>query len=334
MPKNNKQVNFTKKIDCSGFIELGLNNEEINQSLIEFVWFFNGSNNIKFLLDNNHHGFIDVLYQKYNNEIDNLIKYYDLSNIIEESEFCHGWFSNWKQLQKFTENEFVAKIKTDFEFSSIWADFGVSDSLEFRNWGIEISFDTDDRASVSKKGKDQFRQLINSLAIDPENGSHIINIYNISNLEERLVKSNLLLIKFFCEKLSYDERIEWFFKNHYETGMELCILKDSFKKENLDSIKWYDTLVSIPKYKLNIISDYNDIDNNLELDKNILFNCFFLKFVSKLFNMLPNSIILNSIYKSNDGNKKRIKNKYSININDKNFDSLNLEIQDFNIKIK
>jgi len=35
-----------------------------------------------------------------------------------------------------------------------------------------------------------------------------------------------------------------------------------------------------------------------------------------------------------DGNKKRIKNKYSININDKNFDSLNLEIQDFNIKIK
>jgi thymidylate synthase len=334
MSKNNKQIYFTKKINCSNFIELTLSEEEVNQNLIEFVWFFNGTNNIKFLLENNHYGFIDILYKKYNNEIDNLIKYYDLSNIIEESDFCHGWFSNWRQLQKFSQSEFVAKIKTDLEFSSIWADFGISDSLEFRNWGIEISFDSEDRGSISKKGNDQFRQLINSLAMDPENGSHIISLYNVSNIEERLVKNNLILIKFFCEKLNYDQRVEWFFQNHYETGMELDILKDNFKKENLDSIKWYDSLVSIPKYRLNIASDYNIIENNLELDKIILFNSLFLKFVSKLFNMLPNNVMVNSIYKINDSNKKRTKIKYNISVVDKKFDSLNLEIKDFNIKIK
>ncbi len=334
MSKNNREVCFTKKIDCSNFIELTLSEEEIRQNIIEFVWFFNGSNNIKFLLDNNHHGFIDILYKKYHNEIDNLIKYYDLTNIIEESDFCHGWFSNWKQLQKFSQDEFIAKIKTDIEFSTIWADFGISDSLEFRNWGIEISFDSEDRGTVSKKGEDQFRQLINSLAIDPEKGCHLINFYNVSNIEERLIKNNLLATKFFCEKLDYDERIEWFFQNHYETGMELEIVKENFKKENLDSIKWYDTFVSIPKYRLSVVSDYNLIENNTELDKILLFNYLFLIFVSKLFNMLPENIIVNSMYRLKEGNKKRIKNKYEVNIIDKKFESLNLEINDFNIKIK
>jgi len=331
MSKNKKELNFQKKINCSEFIQLSLNENEIREQIIEFIWFFNGTNNVNFLLDNNNYNFIDLLYKKYFDEIEKLIKYYDLAEIIEETESFHGWFRNWKNLEKFNKEEFVGKLKTDVEFSSVWADFGISDSLEFRNWGIQISFDTNDNGVVSQKGKDQFKQLINSLSQNPENGFHIINYYNISNIEERLTKNDLILNKFFCEPMSYEERVKWFFHNYYETGMELPILMESFKKENLDFVKWYDSNVSIPKYKLNIIADYNTIDSDENLEKKILFNYLFISYISKLFNMIPNKIYINSLYrfKGKSNKKNLLILNYKIKIGKKDFQSLSLDINDF-----
>jgi hypothetical protein len=331
MPKNKKELNFRKKINCSDPLELSLDYHEVRENLIEFIWFFNGTNNSKFLLDNNHHGFIDILYKKYCNEIDNLIKHFELSEIIEESEFFHGWFSNWKQLEKFTQIEFVAKIKTDPEFSNIWADFGMSDSIEFRNWGIEINFDNQDKGTISKRGKDQLKQIINSLATDPVDGFHVFNFYNLNNIEDRLIKNNLLYIKIFCEEIKYEDRVRWFLENYYETGMEYEILLDSFKKENLDAVKWYDQIIFVPKYRINFISDYNTIEDNIDLEKKTLFNFFFINYISSLFKMLPNNIFINATYNLNKKITKKDKKKYKIDIKKKQFDSLILEIDDFKI---
>lgn len=332
MKKEKKDINFKQKINISNSIQLSLTPQEVKDQIIEFVWFFNGSNNLIFLLENNNYNYVDLLFKKYCDEIEKLIIYYDLKEIIEESEFCHGWFKNWKNLEKFNKQEFTNKLKTDIEFSSVWSDFGFSDSLEFRNWGVQINFDNEDRGKISQKGKDQFRELINSLANDPENGTHIINYYNITNIEERLVKNNLLYNKFYCEPLSYKERIEWFFVNHYETGMELEIIMESMKDKNLDFYSWYDGHVSIPKFKLNIVADYIKLENNNQTDKEILFNYLFLLYVSKLFNMLPNSIELNVLYKTKERlDKKKLQN-YTIEIGDKKFDSLGLKIADYIIK--
>lgn len=332
MKKEKKDINFKQKINISNSIQLSLTPQEVKEQIVEFVWFFNGSNNVTFLLENNNYNYIDLLFKKYCDEIDKLIIYYELKEIIEESEFCHGWFKSWKSLEKFNKQEFINKLKTDIEFSSVWSDFGFSDSLEFRNWGIQINFDNEDRGKVSQKGKDQFRELINSLANEPENGTHIISYYNLTNTEERLIKNNLLYNKFYCEPLSYKERVEWFFMNHYETGMELEIIMESMKDKNLDFYSWYDGYVSIPKFKLNIIADYIKLENNNQTDKEILFNYLFLLYVSKLFNMLPNSIELNVLYKTKERlDKKKIQN-YTIGIGDKKFDSLALNITDYIIK--
>lgn len=53
----------------------------------------------------------------------------------------------------------------------------------------------------------------------------------------------------FRKKLTYEERINWFMINYYETGMEYEILLDSMKDEDLNNIKYYDEIISIPKYK-------------------------------------------------------------------------------------
>ena len=51
-------------------------------------------------------------------------------------------------------------------------------------------------------------------------------------------------------ELTYEERIQWFISNYYETGMEYQSLLVTMKDEDLDNFKWYDDVVSIPKYKV------------------------------------------------------------------------------------
>ncbi|MEK6829865.1 MAG: hypothetical protein AABY15_07130 [Nanoarchaeota archaeon] len=48
-------------------------------------------------------------------------------------------------------------------------------------------------------------------------------------------------------ELTYEERVEWFVANYYETGMELRIMLDSLKNDNLDKFKWYDEIIRFPK---------------------------------------------------------------------------------------
>jgi hypothetical protein len=49
-------------------------------------------------------------------------------------------------------------------------------------------------------------------------------------------------------ELTYEQRIKWFIQNYYESGMEYESLLVSMKNENLDALKWYDEIISIPKY--------------------------------------------------------------------------------------
>jgi hypothetical protein len=51
------------------------------------------------------------------------------------------------------------------------------------------------------------------------------------------------------EKLTYEERVQWFVNNFYETGMEYEAMLDNMKGQDLDNFKWYGDIVKIPKYK-------------------------------------------------------------------------------------
>jgi hypothetical protein len=51
------------------------------------------------------------------------------------------------------------------------------------------------------------------------------------------------------EKLTYEERVQWFVSNFYETGMEYEAMLDNMKNQDLDNFEWYGDIVKIPKYK-------------------------------------------------------------------------------------
>lgn len=51
------------------------------------------------------------------------------------------------------------------------------------------------------------------------------------------------------ELATYEERIMWFMKHYYETGMEYDLLLISMEGADLDNFPWYDDIIQIPKYK-------------------------------------------------------------------------------------
>jgi hypothetical protein len=50
-------------------------------------------------------------------------------------------------------------------------------------------------------------------------------------------------------QLTTKERIIWFVRNYYETGMELDYCLDKLKDADLDNFHWYGKRLVIPKYK-------------------------------------------------------------------------------------
>jgi hypothetical protein len=50
--------------------------------------------------------------------------------------------------------------------------------------------------------------------------------------------------------LSQEDRIKWFVRNYYETGMEMELLLVSMKDTDLDNFVWYGEKIDIPKSSL------------------------------------------------------------------------------------
>lgn len=273
-----------------------LSKEELRQLKHQFVWFFNGENNVSTLFKSDIYLFVDVLYEKYVKELNNIIEIFKdgIEDSSSEDFFSNleinGWFSDISKLKFLSKEDFCLKIKENSNFSAIWGDLGVTDQLELRNWGINLGYDKNDDAFIKQKGFDQILSLVESLKIKPNSEEHIITFFNPTNKEFRLTPSQLYFLNFHCVELSYKERIEWFLIHYYETGMEFEILLDSFKDKNLDGFIHYDETISIPKFKLNLNITKSKMQNKKQIEFNYYFFLLFLKVIAKHCNMTEGSI--------------------------------------------
>lgn len=69
---------------------------------------------------------------------------------------------------------------------------------------------------------------------------------------EEIKKGNYNFEGIGLDILTYEERIQWFVQNYYESGMEYQMLLITLKDEDLDHFKWYDEFLKFPKYKYEI----------------------------------------------------------------------------------
>lgn len=290
--KSNTNKSLLVELDCRQPLDSILTDSEIHDVRTEFVWFFTGQNNAQPLLAQRNLKYLEVLYQRYKSEIKKMRDYYGLDDIIGDAEYAHSWFSDWKKMELLSREQFLDKMKLNSDFAMIWADLGITDSLEFRHWGITVQYDLNDEATVKNAGKDQLTELINSIISKPEEGTHCLTLMNPANMNDRTIPLGLITSQFTCNKMSYEERIKWLFENHYETGMEYGILLETMKNEDLDKIRWYNEFITIPRFKLSVFSNYASIKDRNACDQTTMFNHMFLMTMASLLNMVPEKIVV------------------------------------------
>ena len=131
-----------------GFPLLTTKKIAIKTMVTELKWFLKGDTNIKYLLDNNCHIWDGDAYKRYC-----------------KLQVPHDHFE--------TQEEFVKLIKTNDKFAAKWGELGPIYGKQWRNWGIESSY----------KEIDQLENLIVGLINEPNSRRHIVNSWNVSELE-------------------------------------------------------------------------------------------------------------------------------------------------------
>jgi len=132
-----------------GFPILTTKKVAFNTMVTELKWFLRGDTNIKYLVDNGCNIWNGDAYKNYLNK-----------KTQYDSDF-------------YEQNDFILEIKTDDEFAKKWGELGPIYGKQWRNWGIESSY----------KEIDQLENLIVGLINEPNSRRHIVNSWNVSELE-------------------------------------------------------------------------------------------------------------------------------------------------------
>jgi thymidylate synthase len=93
----------------------------------ELLWFLRGDTNIKFLVDNNCHIWVGDAYKRYCTEWSK----YPSEGIFNSNEYSSP---TEHEAVRFTQEEFINKIKTDDEFAKKWGELGKIYGHGWRNW--------------------------------------------------------------------------------------------------------------------------------------------------------------------------------------------------------
>ncbi len=115
--------------------------------MTELKWFLKGDTSIKYLVDNGCNIWNGDAYQKYCNT---LKEHYDGGGDIA------------------TQGQFIRMIKDDAEWASIWGDLGPIYGKQWRDWN----------------GKDQIKELIKNLKLNPDSRRLMVSAWNVGELSE------------------------------------------------------------------------------------------------------------------------------------------------------
>lgn len=132
--------------------------------IVELLWFLSGNTNIQYLVKNNVHIWDDWCYENY------------------EKSFGVGEFA-----EKYTQDEFIERIKTDDEFAKKWGDLGDAYGKQWRNYG-EVKTEEYEGTGIggvdyystriAQKGFDQLSWLVNEIKNNPDSRRLLVWAWN------------------------------------------------------------------------------------------------------------------------------------------------------------
>ncbi len=139
-----------------GFPLLTTKKMAVGAIMTELKWFLKGDTNIKYLVDNGCNIWNGDAYKKY---CDALQDHYDGGGDIA------------------TREQFIRMIKDDPEWARIWGELGPIYGKQWRGWFMYND-------SVEPVFRDQIKELVRGLKLNPNSRRHIVSAWNVGDLDD------------------------------------------------------------------------------------------------------------------------------------------------------
>jgi thymidylate synthase len=139
-----------------GFPLLTTKKMAVGSIMTELKWFLKGDTNIKYLVDNGCNIWNGDAYKKY---CDALQDHYDGGGDIA------------------TREQFIRMIKDDPEWARIWGELGPIYGKQWRGWFMYND-------SVEPVFRDQIKELVRGLKLNPNSRRHIVSAWNVGDLDD------------------------------------------------------------------------------------------------------------------------------------------------------
>jgi len=243
----------------------------------ELLWFLRGDTNIKYLLNNDCNIWTGDCYQNYSKcwEKNPMTT---IGKLVGELPFA--------KMVKFTQEEFIDKIKTDGEFAKKWGELGPIYGKQWRSWGRVIY--NDEHRGGFYNPIDQIANLISELKTNPDSRRLVVSAWNVADIK----KDSMVLppchygFQVYTRELSLEER--------YELA-EIFGRKERLPGEPEYSEEQQHSLLDelVPKRAISLMWNQRSVDTPLGLPYNIASYALLLSIIAKQVNMIPDELIGN-----------------------------------------
>jgi thymidylate synthase len=249
----------------------------------ELIWFLRGDTNIKYLVDNDVHIWDGDAYKKYvSTNIDSIVLSERQKHFKEDGLEFNSGYPNYIH---YSQEEFIQKIKTDYEFSKKWGELGPVYGKQWRNWdGYHKSLDESygfERYIKNTNGIDQISNLINDLKLSPDSRRLMVNAWNVGDLDKMVLPPCHYGFQCYTSEMNLSERVQRWCKSINKN----ISYGEDMTHENLDKLNF-------PKRKLSLKVTIRSNDIFLGCPFNIASYALLLHLLSNEVNMSPCDLIL------------------------------------------
>ncbi len=228
----------------------------------ELLWFLRGDTNIKYLVDNDCHIWDGDAYKNY-------CKY--------ANDFKIRWYD--------TKEEFIDKIKTDYNFADTWGDLGPIYGKQWRRWKHYFPKTYPEVSQyeqyVGVKTIDQITNLIKTLKTNPDDRRMMVTAWNPADLKAAVLPPCHYGFQVYTRELSDGERAKIYWDKRGIEDPILPALRKDIEKEN------------IPTRAISLMWNQRSVDTFLGLPFNIASYGLLLEIIAKECNMVPDELIGN-----------------------------------------
>jgi len=272
-----------------------------NKSLIhELLWFLKsydekydkfGNTNIKYLIDNGVTFWSDWPYKDYRSK---KLEKYMQNDLIDEKTV--------KKFKMLNQKEFETKIEKDDNFALKWGDLGPVYGKQWVDWNghyekVEVKKEYNYTKSETKivdhlgwkdvyfPGINQIDNLIDGLMSNPDSRRHIVNAWNVNDVDDMMLPPCHILFQCYVKTLSHKERLEYYFDND---KYQIVTFMDKY--DRVEQIhKLNDLNVSTKSLSLQLYQ--RSVDVGLGLPFNIASYSILLNMIASVVNMKPDEFI-------------------------------------------